>query len=362
MRLVYANAKYRHQTSEGGPAHMRQFIENASALRHEIWLWHGDQHPLTKPVPSGKLERLKLFRSMDVIYYRIEWKPPMGSRLILPPYRKWVGSPIVAWEFNTVPEYGRVQGVPEEMVQKSIAELKRLGAGIDLAVCVSKSICQYVQTNLGIRNALEVPNGSNPELFRPDVPPVKRIERKPGQLNVVWIGSANLAWHNFDLLRDAAWSIWNAGEGGRIVFHVIGPGMQQMRDCPPNVNYYGPEEYEKLPNWLSAMDVGLNVYRPGPADYSSPLKVFDYMASGLTVVSTEQPQAREIFEKLGQLDLLVPSDRPDVLAEKLRMLAADREPLRKQGAAGRQLVIDHYNWRRAATDTFGELEKLRGLR
>ena len=78
------------------------------------------------------------------------------------------------------------------------------------------------------------------------------------------------------------------------------------------------------------MDVGLNVYRPGPADYSSPLKVFDYMASGLTVVSTEQPQAREIFEKLEQMDLLVPSDRPDVLADRLRMLASDRERVRKQ--------------------------------
>jgi glycosyltransferase involved in cell wall biosynthesis len=102
----------------------------------------------------------------------------------------------------------------------------------------------------------------------------------------------------------------------------------------------------------------LNVYRPGPADYSSPLKVFDYMASGLTVVSTEQPQAREIFEKLGQLDLLVPSDRPDALADKLRMLAADRERVRKQGAAGRQLVIGHYNWSRATKDTFAELAKL----
>src|SRR5690349_9073188 len=162
MRLVYANAKYRHQTSEGGPAHMRQFIENASALGHQLWLWHGDQHPLTKPVPQGKIERIKLFRSVDVFYYRVEWKPPMGAKLILPPYRKWVGNPVVAWEFNTVPEYGRVQGVPEEMIQSSIAELKRLGAGVDLAVCVSKALCEYVQKNLGIRHVIEVPNGSDP--------------------------------------------------------------------------------------------------------------------------------------------------------------------------------------------------------
>ena len=106
------------------------------------------------------------------------------------------------------------------------------------------------------------------------------------------------------------------------------------------------------------MDVGLNVYHPGPADYSSPLKVFDYMASGLTVVSTEQPQAREIFQQLGQTDLLVPSDNPEALANVLRSLSTDRDRLHRQGAAGRKLVIDQYNWRRAARDTFAEIDRL----
>lgn len=358
MRIVYANAKYRHHTSEGGPAHMRQFIENASALGHELWMWHGEPHPLTKPVPRGKLERLRLFRSIDVFYYRIEFKPPLGARVILPPYRKWFGNPIVAWEFNTVPEYGRLHGLTEQMVRDSIAQLKRIGAGVDVALCVSKKLCDYVQSELGIRNAVEIPNGSDPDLFRPDVPPVKRMVRNPGQLNVVWIGSANLGWHNFDLLRDAAWSLWNSPHARRIAFHVIGPGMQQMRDCPPSVSYYGAEEYDKLPGWLSAMDVGLNMYRPGPADFSSPLKIFDYMASGLTVVSTEQPQAREIFQKLDQLDLLLPGSDPQALSAVLLNLADAPARLRLQGAAGRQLVIDHYNWRRAATDTFAELQKL----
>jgi len=108
------------------------------------------------------------------------------------------------------------------------------------------------------------------------------------------------------------------------------------------------------------MDVGLNVYHPGPADFSSPLKVFDYMASGLAVVSTEQPQAREIFEQLNQLDLLVPSNDPEVLANTLRGLAKDRERVKRQGAAGRQLVIDKYNWRQAAKTTFEEIERLVG--
>ena len=55
MRLVYANAEYKHNSAEGGPAHMRQFIDNATALGHEVFLWHGiDAHPLIRPVPNTR--------------------------------------------------------------------------------------------------------------------------------------------------------------------------------------------------------------------------------------------------------------------------------------------------------------------
>ena len=359
MRVVYANAKYEHHSAEGGQAHMRQFIENASALGHEIFLWHGvEPHPLTKPVPTGRIARFKFLRTVDLIYYRVEWKPPIGGKVILPPYRKFIGNPRVAWEFNTVPEYGRVQNVPEQIIENGKSEMRRLAPGVDLAVCVSKAIESYVK-DLGFLQTMVTPNGSDPKLFGPDVPPVARILRLPDVLNVVWIGSAKLGWHNFDLLRDAAWSIWKSGDGHRIVFHVIGPGMERMREAPPNLNYHGSELYTQLPGWLSAMDVGLNVYRPGPADFSSPLKVFDYMASGLTIVSTEQPQVREIFTQLNQTDLLVPSDQPEMLANVLRKLAADRDRVKRQGAAGRNLVINQYNWRKGVADTFARIQSLR---
>ena len=339
---------------------MRQFIENASALGHEIFLWHGVQpHPLTKPVPTGRIARFKFLRTVDLIYYRVEWKPPFGDKIILPPYRKFIGNPLVAWEFNTVPEYGRVQNVPEAVIENAKANMRRLGAGVDLAVCVSRAIETYVKETLCFRTTMVTPNGSDPQLFGKHVPPVERINRSPDVLNVVWIGSAKLGWHNFELLRDAAWSIWKSGEGHRIIFHVIGPGMERMREAPANLNYHGSELYTQLPGWLSAMDVGLNVYRPGPADFSSPLKVFDYMASGLAIVSTEQPQVREIFTQLGQTDLLVPSDQPEALANILRGLAADRERVKRLGAAGRELVVNQYNWRKGVADTFARIESLR---
>src|SRR5205823_13093135 len=126
------------------------------------------------------------------------------------------------------------------------------------------------------------------------------------------------------LLGDAARIIWDRGNKQNIVFHLIGQGMNQMRDMPPNVHYYGVEDYEKLPQWMSAMEVGLCLYRPGPADYSSPLKVFDYMSSGLAVVATDQPQTRQLLTELACPDLLMSPDDAAKLADTLEALAGDR--------------------------------------
>jgi len=80
------------------------------------------------------------------------------------------------------------------------------------------------------------------------------------------------------------------------------------------------------------------------------------MASGLTVVGTFHPQLCEVFDQLGQRDLLVPPNDPNRLAQVLLRLALNRERIRSLGDAGRQLVIRSYNWRRAVRDTFREIE------
>jgi glycosyltransferase involved in cell wall biosynthesis len=171
------------------------------------------------------------------------------------------------------------------------------------------------------------------------------------------MGSGGLSWNSFELLRQAAQLLWERNQ--LTAFHIIGQiPVGLMRDMPPNIYYHGFESYEALPNWLSAMDVGLCLYYPGPADYGSPLKLFDYMASGLTVVSTPQPQVIEVFEKLEQSDLIVSADDPIALADMLQSLAHNREKVRCQGQKSRQLVLDFYNWRRAVQDTLSEIERL----
>ena len=359
MKLAYANARFRPDAHDGANAHVRQFVQNTVALGHEVWMWTPGCHPQARPLPSGRVARTMKLREMDLVYVRVEHDLPSAGTWTLGPTRSLLGNPIMAWEFNTVPEYGEYRKLTAKQVQENIEGFRHFGRGCDLAVCVSEHLSGYVNRNLGIARTLTVPNGSDPDLYRPDAPVVKRLEhRDRTAFNVLWIGSAYVAWHNFKLLGDAASIIWQRGNSRNIVFHLIGQGMDQMRNMPPNVHYYGVEDYEKLPQWLSAMNVGMCLYRPGPADYSSPLKVFDYMASGLAVVATRQPQTELVLTEIGTPDLLISPDDAGGLADVLERLASDRARTERIGQAARELSVRKYTWRRAVTDTFAEIEKI----
>jgi len=364
MKVAFANAKFRPGTHDGANAHVRQFVQTAVALGHDVWMWPELCHPAAKPLPGGRVQRTMKLREMDLIYVRIQHDLARACTWTLGPTRTLIGNPLMVWEFNTVPEFGEYRGMSPAAIQKEIEGFRHFGKGCDLAVCVSSHLADYVRTKLGIARTLVVPNGSDPDLYTPDAPVVPRLQaaRGDGTFNALWIGSAYVDWHNFKLLADAARIIWERGNPKKIVFHLIGQGMTRMGEMPGNVHYYGVEDYEKLPQWMSVMDVGLCLYRPGPADYSSPLKVFDYMSSGLAVVATRQPQTTELLNELGTPELLMAPDDPTALANALEELAADRSKVEAIGRRARALSAAKYTWRRAVGDTFAEIEKIQAAR
>src|SRR5262245_35350079 len=75
MKLAYANARFRPTAHDGANAHVRQFVQNAVALGHEVWMWPGVAHPLARALPDGRLARLSTLREMDVVYVRLENDP-----------------------------------------------------------------------------------------------------------------------------------------------------------------------------------------------------------------------------------------------------------------------------------------------
>ena len=359
MRIGYVNARYRLDTHDGPNAHSRQFVENTVALGHDVWMWPGQEHPLAQRLPRSRLSRLRVLRTMDVVYVRLEHRPPAPCRWAVGPRRALLGDPLMVWEFNTVPEFGVYTAETPSGIARNIEGFRRFGRGCDLAVCVSSHLAEYVHGRLGIERTLAVPNGSDPELYRPDAPIVRHLrDGDPRTFHVLWIGSAYVPWHDFDLLRNAAEMIWRRGNRHHIAVHLIGKDVRLTGEMPPNVHYHGMEEYQHLPRWMSGMHVGLCLYRPGPADYSSPLKLFDYLSSGLAVVATRQPQTAQILGELGTPDLLIEPHDAEGLASRLEALAGDRERVRQIGRRARELLVSKYTWRATVTTTLAAIERL----
>ncbi|KAA3632189.1 MAG: glycosyltransferase family 1 protein [Calditrichaeota bacterium] len=61
-----------------------------------------------------------------------------------------------------------------------------------------------------------------------------------------------------------------------------------------NIHLLGRKDYDDLPNYLAHSDIALNPYKvDGVAEGCSPLKLYEYLAAGLPVVSTEMPEVRK---------------------------------------------------------------------
>jgi glycosyltransferase involved in cell wall biosynthesis len=85
-----------------------------------------------------------------------------------------------------------------------------------------------------------------------------------------------------------------------------------------NVHLLGPRRYDDLPAVLRAADAGLVPYAINPLTRSIfPMKVYEYLAAGLPVVSTPLPALD------GVSDVVTAADAPGVVAALERALAGD---------------------------------------
>jgi len=123
------------------------------------------------------------------------------------------------------------------------------------------------------------------------------------------------------------------------------------------VLYAGQVPATAVPNYLRAFDV---CAMPFPwtehfAYYASPMKLFEYMASGVPIVATDLPSTAEIIRN-GENGLLTPPSDPIGLAGALRRLRHDPELARRLAdQAARD--VGNYTWDARARRILGLIER-----
>lgn len=143
-------------------------------------------------------------------------------------------------------------------------------------------------------------------------------------------------------------------------FHIIGGDNAGAAQCaglpmPPNVTCHGAAPHRDVAKLMQHWDIALAPYqrsvivadgKTDTAKWMSPLKVFEYMASGKTIFASDLPAIREILSD--QTAMLLPPDDPNAWAAALQEMRDD--PAKRASLAERAeaLFLAAHTWKARA--------------
>ncbi len=144
-----------------------------------------------------------------------------------------------------------------------------------------------------------------------------------------------------------------------IDFHIVGgepddiAAWQAHLGTCENLYFHGHVGPHEVPGYLAAMDIALlpNQARVATAGdvhadigrYTSPLKMFDYMAAGRAIVASDLAVLREVLID-GHNARLCPPDAPEAWAAMLGALIDAPAERRRLGDQARHDLESHYTW------------------
>ncbi|MEJ2150154.1 MAG: glycosyltransferase [Chloroflexota bacterium] len=169
---------------------------------------------------------------------------------------------------------------------------RRLIEAVDLLIVTAPALLESKRA--GARRAILVPNGVEAEHFARAADPALMVAEKLAGLKppvVGYLGTLNY-WIDTHLLGRLArehpdWTLVLVGP------HDLLADLSPLEGLP-NVVRTGRVPYADLPGYVKVFDVCLNPYvLDGVAEHCSPLKLYEYLASGKPVVSVDMPEARQ---------------------------------------------------------------------
>ncbi len=159
-----------------------------------------------------------------------------------------------------------------------------------------------------------------------------------------------------EVIRDLAPSNPN------MMFHIVG-GLpedieywkEQLKNSK-NVKFHGFVNPSKVADYVTAFDVVLAPYqlvvhgfnsKNNLAEWTSPMKIFDYMSAGKPIIASDLPFMHEVLESGKNCILCHPEDISS-WSKALNQLFVDRELANRLGAAAKEKFLLEYRWEKRA--------------
>jgi len=365
LRILYAAIDQTVPGTLGGSVHVRAVAEGLAALGNEVhalvargagtWpagpvRWHDVEAPGGRAqfrlLATRAVTRVARSVEPDLVlerYHNFGGEGMFAARAVGAKYVLEVNAPVVDYPGSPKSRMDRAL-----IVQPMRRWRERLVRAADLIVSPSAQILpDWVPAD----QVLEIEWGADTVRFNPAASGDVVWHRQPGGMTVVFAGAFR-AWHGAAQLVEAVRLLRSRGVND-VHAVLIGDGperaaVQESSRGLDQVNFTGAVAHERMPTALSAADVGVapfDIERHPPLRlgfYWSPLKIFEYMASGLPVVAPALPRLRSLVGHQVEGVLYDPAT-PAALADALVSL---RDPDRRHrlGVAARARAEREYSW------------------
>ena len=241
---------------------------------------------------------------------------------------------------------------------------RRVLSRADIIIVISKTLRDMLEAGWGLprERFLVLPNAADPARFRPDLPaPPDLAARIAGRTVIGYVGGF-YRWHGLDALLDAHAALPGPLRRSACLL-LIGDGPER-----PHVAARGQEmgledavilpgmiSHAELPRWLAQFSIAV---LPDIARYASPMKLFEYWASGAAVIAAETEPIRDVLPEGEPIAVLIPPGDPQALARALKELIEDPGRRAALGRAGRAFITRARSWDHNAALLKARLEEL----
>lgn len=260
-------------------------------------------------------------------------------------------------------EQARHRGIVFDQTIRAIEQ--RIIAGADQVISVSEPLKQWiVGTGASAGRVTVLPNGVNTDRFAERTGTVRERLGLGDRPVVGFVGTLK-AWHGTDTLIRAMGSlVRERGPDRTPALLIVGDGPQrdQLESLARDEGlgdvtiFTGMVPHGEIPNYLAAIDIAVAPYAETGDVYFSPLKLFEYMAMGCTVIAADTGQIREYIRHMDNGILYTPGDT-DALAGQVAAMLDDPIRARILGKTARHEARSTMSWSRIADAVTGLVER-----
>ncbi|HKP51547.1 MAG TPA: glycosyltransferase family 4 protein [Chloroflexia bacterium] len=375
--MLYVASAIEADGSSGGATHVSEVACGLGRLGHDVRVISRANSKSTSTLECGVPLRVSLWRKELALLGLRQVSREMRTfkpDVVMERFYNFAGAGVLAAHRRRIPTLLEVNAPMTDPPGSLKSRLDKVALGAMRRWAVRQArwsaaivtpLATTVPPEVPRRKIHELPWGANVERFDPAIrmtqtPELERLASKLGLKRgmpvVAFLGSFR-AWHGANHFAEAARKLLEAGE--EVAFLAIGGGpelvpLKERVDSwglePGRFVFTGIQPHEEIPYLLALADVGVapfDVAAHAPLTtfgfYWSPLKVFEYMAMALPVVTIDIPPLNDIVRRGCEGELYPPGDI-EALAAAIRRLTNDRVLRTAEGSSARERVTKYYSW------------------